>query len=105
MRLGIFAKTFARPSLEETLDAVRAHGLDCVQFNMACAGLPSLPDRIDSELCGRIRREMAARSITMAAVSGTFNMIHPDVNQRRDGLRRLRILAAACRPMGTSIIT
>jgi sugar phosphate isomerase/epimerase len=26
MRLGIFAKTFPRSSLEETLDAVRAYG-------------------------------------------------------------------------------
>ena len=50
MRLGIFAKTFARPTLEETLDAVAGHGLACVQFNMACAGLPTLPEEIEPEL-------------------------------------------------------
>jgi sugar phosphate isomerase/epimerase len=105
MRLGIFAKTLVRPTLEATLDAVAAHGLDCVQFNMACAGLPSLPDRIEPELCDRVRHAMAARRITMAAVSGTFNMIHPDPQQRRDGLRRLSVLAAACARLGTSIIT
>jgi sugar phosphate isomerase/epimerase len=105
MRLGIFAKTFVRPSLEETLDAVRAHGLDCVQFNMACVGLPSLPDRIDAEICARIRCEMAVRDIEMAAVSGTFNMIHPDPEHRRLGLRRLRVLAESCAAMGTSVIT
>jgi sugar phosphate isomerase/epimerase len=105
MRLGIFAKTFVRPSLEETLDAVRAHGLDCVQFNMACVGLPSMPDRIAPETCARIRTEMAARNIEMAAVSGTFNMIHPDPGQRKDGLHRLGVLAKACPAMGTSIIT
>ena len=27
MELGIFAKTFPRPTLEQTLDAVAAHGL------------------------------------------------------------------------------
>ena len=27
MQLGIFAKTFPRPTLEETLDAVADHGL------------------------------------------------------------------------------
>jgi sugar phosphate isomerase/epimerase len=105
MRLGIFAKTFVRPTLEETLDAVKAHGLDCVQFNMACAGLPSLPDQIDAALCARIRREMEARDIKMAAVSGTFNMIHPDPQKRQDGLRRLRVLAQACPLMGTETIT
>ena len=35
MELGIFARTFARPTVEATLDAVAAHGLRCVQFNLA----------------------------------------------------------------------
>ena len=42
MHLGIFAKTFPRPTLEETLDAVADHGLTHVQFNMSCIGLPTL---------------------------------------------------------------
>jgi sugar phosphate isomerase/epimerase len=105
MRLGIFAKTFPRPTLEETLDAVRSHGLDCVQFNMACVGLPTLPERIDSDVCARIRETFAARHIALAAVSGTFNMIHPDLEARRDGLRRLRILAQACTSLDTHIIS
>lgn len=105
MQIGIFAKTFVRPTLEETLDAVKAHGLGCVQFNMVCAGLPSMPDCIKIEHCDTIRREMSTRNITMAAVSGTFNMIHPDIQRRRTGLRRLRVLASACEPLGTSVIT
>jgi sugar phosphate isomerase/epimerase len=76
-----------------------------VQFNMACAGLPPLPDRIDAGLCERARDELAARGITMAAVSGTFNMAHPDPRQRQDGLRRLRVLVEACPRLGTSVIT
>jgi sugar phosphate isomerase/epimerase len=103
MEIGIFARTFARPTLEATLDAVASHGLHCVQFNLACAGLSSLPECIECE--ERIRHEFAARQIRMAAVSGTFNMIHPDVTQRRYGLRRLRVLAASCRQLGTSVIT
>jgi sugar phosphate isomerase/epimerase len=105
MQIGILAKTFVRPTLEETLDAVKAYGLSCVQFNMACAGLPSMPDRIEAELCDHIRREMASRDITMAAVSGTFNMIHPHPQVRHDGLRRLREVASACERLGTSVIT
>ncbi|MBE3088632.1 MAG: sugar phosphate isomerase/epimerase, partial [Chloroflexi bacterium] len=52
-----------------------------------------------------IRQEFTARRLTMTAVSGTFNMIHPDPLKRQEGLRRLRVLAAACQPLGTSIIT
>ncbi len=105
MKLGIFAKTFVRPTLEGVLDAVKLHDLTWVQFNMVCAGLPSLPDRIDPDLSDHIRQAMAARDLTMVAVSGTFNMIHPDLEKRQDGFRRLQVLAAACERLGTSVIT
>jgi sugar phosphate isomerase/epimerase len=105
MQIGIMARTFVRPTLEETLDAVVNHEIHSIQFSFTCAGLPELPDHIDAGLCDRIRREMDARKITMAAVSGTFNMIDPDLQKRRDGLRRLRELVSACDELGTSVIT
>lgn len=105
MELGIFAKTFAPAPLEGILDAVVANGLRAVHFNMACAGLPSMPDRISPDTCEQIRAEFAARRLAMVGVSGTYNMIHPDPAERARGLRRLGVLAAACRPMGTGLIT
>lgn len=105
MRLGIFAKTFSRPTVEGVFDAVREHGLGCVQFNMACAGLPTLPDDVAPSLATRIHEASMSRGLEIAAVSGTYNMIHPDHEVRQTGLRRLRTLAAACHGMGTSVIT
>lgn len=103
--LGIFAKTYERSSLEDVLDAVAADGLTCVQWNMSCAGLPSMPERIEPELVQRIRAAADERGIRIAALSGTFNMIHPDPAVRADGLRRLRTLAEACADLGTGIVT
>ena len=105
MRLGIFAKTFSRPALDGVLDAVAAHGLICIHFNMACAGLPAMPDAIDPDLAERVRAAIVQRGLKMAAVSGTYNMIHPDRQVRADGLRRLAVLAQAAPLMGTSVIT
>jgi sugar phosphate isomerase/epimerase len=105
MQLGIFARTFLRPTLAAVLDAVQAHNLDQVQFNMSCAGLPSMPDTINPDLAISVRREMAVRGLTMAAVSGTFNMIHPNPRERQLGLERLAVLAASCQRLGTSIVT
>ena len=105
MHLGIFAKTFPRPTLEETLDAVAGHGLTHVQFNMSCAGLPTLPERIDEDLCVWIARSFRERGLTMAAISGTFNLCDPDAVAAADNLRRLDVLAAACRWLDTRIIT
>ena len=105
MQIGIFERVFVRSSLAETLEAVRAHGLGAVQFDLASAGLPSMPDRIELKQAAAIRAELEARHITMAAVSGTFNIIHPDRSVREMGMRRLRALAAVCPALGTGIIT
>ena len=56
IELGIFARTFTRKTLEENLDAVTRHGLSVVQYNMACAGLPSLPEHQTSSTTGRPSR-------------------------------------------------
>ena len=105
MEIGIFSKTFARPTLGAVLDAVAEHGVYAVQFNMSCAGVGEMPAEIGPDLSTTIRQAMAARGITMSAISGTFNMIHPNLAERQDGLRRLRTLAAACRDLDTSVIT
>ena len=105
MRLGVFAKTFARPSLEGVFDALASHGLRETQFNMSVTGLFPLPDEIDPALADRVRVAAAERRITLVAVSGTFNMIHRDIEVRRDGLRRLGVLAGACDRLGTSTVT
>ena len=105
MRIGIFARTFTRASPEDVFDALVGYGLGETQFNMSVAGLSSLPEEVAPELADRVRVAAAGRRIALVAVSGTFNMIHPDEEVRRDGLRRLGVLASTCDRLGTSTIT
>lgn len=105
MILGIHVGTFSRPTLEATLDAVEEYGLACVHFNMKSAGLESMPRRIDQSTRDRISGAIRARQISVAGLSGTFNMIHPDAGKRREGLARLEVLAAVAPRLGTSLIT
>ena len=105
MRLGIFARTFNRPGLAATLEAVAGTGLRVMQFNLALTGGPSLPDAIPAELAARVRAEATGRGLEIAAVSGTCNMAHPDPDVREDGLRRLGVLVAAAPALGTRIVT
>jgi sugar phosphate isomerase/epimerase len=102
---GIFAKTFRRGSLGGTLDAVAAHGIEAIQFNMAIVGGPSLPGEITAETAGEIRAAVAARGLTVAAVSGTYNMAHPDRQIREAGADRLATLIAAAPRLGTRVVT
>jgi sugar phosphate isomerase/epimerase len=105
MQLGIFAKTFSRPSFAETLDAVAAHGLRCIHFNFTSVGLPTLPERTEPQVIAGIRDACVKRAIEVAGVSGTFNLIDPDVTSRRERLARLPVLARATRELGCELIT
>lgn len=105
MEIGIFAKTFVRADLESCLDAVTAHQIWVIQFNFSCAGLPTLPESVDPECSTRIRRALESRNLRVAAVSGTFNMIDPSIDRRRQGLNRLHVLARASRELGAPLIT
>jgi sugar phosphate isomerase/epimerase len=102
MQIGVLL--FGRGPLEQRLDTVKAHGLDCVQVCFNCVGLPAMPDEVSPGVVARIRREAAARGITIVSMQGTFNMTHPDAEHRRDGLRRLRVVAEACAQVGASKI-
>ena len=105
IQLGIFAKTFPRPSYKETLRAVADHGFSRVHWNMSCSGLPSMLDEIDPALLRDIRATSDSLGIVIEGLSGTFNMIHPDPLVRRQGLRQLEVLASACDPLGTRMIS
>jgi sugar phosphate isomerase/epimerase len=104
IQIGILLGTFGRGTLDNRLDAVRACGLDCVQVSLDCAGLSDMPETIPPDVAGRIRQQATEKGITIASVQGTFNMSHPDAEERRRGLRRLRVMAEACGQLGTSKI-
>jgi sugar phosphate isomerase/epimerase len=105
MRIGIFAKTFPGSDPHTVLAEVASAGFATTQYNMACSGLPSLPDRIDAATTEAIRSAATGAGVEIVALSGTFNMIHPDPAVRSAGLEKLAVLAEAARPMGTRLVT
>jgi sugar phosphate isomerase/epimerase len=105
MQLGIFAKTFAAQGAAAVLNAVRGAGYQTAQFNMACVGLPSMPDEISGSIISEIVAASKSSGVSMAAISGTYNMAHPDPAVRTDGLRRLGVIIANAKAMGTNLVT
>ncbi len=105
MQLGIFAKTFAAQGAAPVLKAVHNAGYEAVQFNMACVGLSSMPIEISPEITKEISLASKTFGVSITAVSGTYNMAHPDSAVRSDGLRRLGVIIANAKAMGTSLVT
>ena len=94
MHVGLMDGTIRRETLGETLDAIVEHGVHHLQYHAPAS--PSLTE---------IREAMDTRQITISSLSGTYNMIDPDVEKRHAGLRMLRSVAEKCGPLGTSVIT
>jgi sugar phosphate isomerase/epimerase len=105
MQLGIFAKTFEGREPDRVLAAVKDAGFSATQYNLACSGLPAMPDAIGPDAASAVARAVQAHGLSLTAVSGTYNMIHPDPAVRQAGHARLEVLAAACAAMGTRVIT
>lgn len=105
MHLGIFARTFPGDVPAAVLAASTAAGFDGVQYNMACSGLPSMPEEIPERVAEDVAKARRLTGQQIFALSATFNMAHPDAAHRQDGLARLDVLASACTMMGAGLVT
>lgn len=105
MKLGIFGKTFEGTDPHTVLNSVAEAGFACAQYNMACSGLAAMPDTISHEEALAVANAARQNGVEIVAVSGTYNMIHPDPDMRQAGHRRLAILAERCAAMSTRLIT
>ncbi len=105
MQLGIFAKTFAGTAPRVVMRAAAQAGFAAVQYNMACSGLEPMPASISPETAAAIAAAARSEGLSLAAVSGTYNMIHPNPAVRAEGLKRLEVIAASCRAINTRLVT
>ena len=67
MHVGIMTGHFPRPSLGETLDAITAHGMRHVQFNLSSAHLAGPLAEQTAATHQGIRNEFERRGMTIAA--------------------------------------
>jgi sugar phosphate isomerase/epimerase len=104
-QIGIFAKHLSRSTPEELFEAVAGYGLNCVQFNAACLGIPSLPDTIDKTLWHRTAQAARSAGVKVVALSATFNLLDENKLRLADNFRRLELLAQGATILGTDLVT
>lgn len=91
MNIGIFSRTFSG-SMEEVFSAIKENGLQYCQYNLLVSGLETMPDVVDEIRLEETKKCAREHGITLDALSGTFNMIAPDLQEREDGIRRFEVL-------------
>jgi sugar phosphate isomerase/epimerase len=104
-QIGIFAKHLSRSTPEELFEAVAGYGLNCVQFNAACLGIPTLPDTIDKTLWHRTAQAARSAGVKVVALSATFNLLDENKLRLADNFRRLELLAQGATILGTDLVT
>jgi sugar phosphate isomerase/epimerase len=102
---AVFSRTYPMTRVEDVLGAIRADGFMGAQMNLSSFGMASLPDHLDEAALASGRAEAERLGLILAALSGTYNMAHPDQarrHERRPGF--LNVLRAA-QAIGTPIVT
>lgn len=115
--IGVMTTEFDVQSLDEVADLVAAHRLGSVQLQLGSAvrnvptatalleGLDALGEAITEDLAQRCRTVFEARGVEIAAVDGTYNMVHPDFRRRRRNLAHLIRLIELAPTFRTRIVT
>jgi sugar phosphate isomerase/epimerase len=93
MQIGIFAKTFAGTTPDAVFAAMRQASYTHCQYNMACSGIASLPMEISDVIADDLSGACARHGVTIDALSATYNMVHPDEDERLRGGTQLEALA------------
>jgi sugar phosphate isomerase/epimerase len=115
--IGVMTTEFDAPTFDETVDQIARHHISSVQLQLGSVirdvatvdaltlGLDVLGDKITEDLALHSRHVLNARGIQIAAVDGTYNMVHPDPERRARNLDHLVRLINLAPVFGTDIVT
>jgi len=83
VELGIFSRTYQAIGIDRIFAQIAQDGFQAIQFNFSSAGLPSLPKDWPESTIKDVMASATQSGLTICALSGTYNMAHPDVATRQ----------------------
>ena len=105
MNIGIFSKTYENCTLEEIFKKLADDGIYHTQFNFSSAGLSPLPNYIPEEILEKIKTLSKHYSINLDILTGTFNMIDPNVQARKLSIQQFELQCKAAHELGIPIVS
>ena len=104
-RLGTFESVFLRPTLAQKFSAANAAGFESVQFDWQSAGIDPWQAEIPADAADMVLQSSVGEDVAISAVSGTYNMAHPDVESREAGHAGLVRVIESTPALGASFVT
>ncbi len=102
---AIFSRTYPLRSAPACLQAIAADGFRGAQMNLSSFGMDSLPEQLDLNALTEGAAVAAALGVDLSALSGTYNMAHPDPAARSAVRPRFENVLLAAKTIGAPIVT
>ncbi|MEO9169409.1 MAG: sugar phosphate isomerase/epimerase family protein [Aestuariivirga sp.] len=104
MLAGIFSRTYAAKG-EAVFAAIKADGFSAAQLNLSSLGLESLPASLPEDVVLKAKADAIKRSVVLVALSGTYNMAHPDAAYRKAQRAKFVNVVQAAKLMDIGIVS
>lgn len=106
MKLGILAHLLGPSSVEELAVKVRNHGFSSVQLALSKAipGFEPVPGKLSPGLANHYAEEFGKQGVRIAVLGCYVNLMHPDEEQRRLGMKRFKEHLRFARDFGAPMV-
>ena len=104
MQAGIFSRTYAAKG-EAVFAAIKADGFSAAQLNLSSLGLESLPASLPEDVVLKAKADAAKHGVALMALSGTYNMAHPDAAYRTAQRAKFVNVVQAAKLMDIGIVS
>ena len=103
--IGVFARVFPAGPPDTVAGEIAAAGFTVTQLNLSALGRPTLDLALTEADAAAIDTAFSAAGVRVWGVSGTFNVIHPDLTVRRAGIAGCRAVIARASTLGAEVVT
>jgi sugar phosphate isomerase/epimerase len=110
VQLGVFSRTYRSNGngpvgVDKIFSRIAQDGFQAVQFNFSSAGLAALPKDSPEAAIKEVMATARQNGLTICALSGTYNMAHPDMARRQSDRIGFTNVVRAAQIMQVPLVT
>lgn len=105
MKIGIMSSALGKMDLKQLAEKTGSYGFRTIHLNLkSIADIDTGAGKLSTGLANHIAEEFARHGVRIPALGGYTNLIHPDEEIRRTGIRRFKEQLRFARDFGASAV-